>query len=91
MQTHTDRRSPSQVKVGHRGGAEQGKVQALTRFFHALYWLHRMSVPKKGFNDGSTHPFASPSRIRHMTTRFPLCKTHLFSSQLYCPLQELKK
>jgi hypothetical protein len=35
MQTHTDRRSPSQVKVGHRGGAEQGKVQALTRFFHA--------------------------------------------------------
>jgi len=34
MQTHTDRRSPSQVKVGHRGGAEQGKVQALTRFFH---------------------------------------------------------
>ena len=35
MQTHTDRRSPSQVKVGHRGGAEQGKVQALPRFFHA--------------------------------------------------------
>jgi len=35
MQTHTDRRSPSQVKVGHRGGAEQGKVQVLTRLFHA--------------------------------------------------------
>jgi hypothetical protein len=35
MQTHTDRRSPSQVKVGHRGRAEQGKVQALPRFFHA--------------------------------------------------------
>ncbi len=42
MQTHTDRRSPSQVKVGHRGGAEQGKVQALPRFFHAHHQnLHR--------------------------------------------------
>ena len=40
MQTHTDRRSPSQVKVGHREGAEQGKVQVLTRFFHcAGYFL----------------------------------------------------
>src|SRR5579864_6139330 len=39
MQTHTDRRSPSQVKVGHRGRAEQGKVQALTRFFHAHFSL----------------------------------------------------
>ena len=37
MQTHTDRRSPSQVKVGHREGAEQGKVQVLTRFFHAHF------------------------------------------------------
>ena len=44
MQTHTDRRSPSQVKVGHRGGAEQGKVQALTRFFHAHLSLKQTPV-----------------------------------------------
>jgi hypothetical protein len=29
--------------------------------------------------------------IRHMTTRFPACKTHVFSSQLSCPLQKLKE
>ena len=26
-----------------------------------LCWLHRMSIPKKSLNDGSTHPFSSPS------------------------------
>jgi hypothetical protein len=29
--------------------------------------------------------------IRHMTTRFPACKTHVFSAQLSCPLQKLKE
>ncbi len=29
-------------------------------------------------------------RIKHMTTRFPACKAHVFSSQLSCPLQKLK-
>ncbi len=39
MQTHTDRRSPSQVTVGHREGAGQGKVQVLTRFFHVHFYV----------------------------------------------------
>ncbi len=46
MQTHTDRRSPSQVKVGHRGEVEQGKVQVLTRLFHAHWLLETFSKLK---------------------------------------------
>lgn len=30
-------------------------------------------------------------QIRRLTTRFPACKAHEFSSQLSCPLQKLKK
>ena len=44
MQTHTDRRSPSQVKVGHREGAGQGKVQVLTRFFHVHFYVETSTL-----------------------------------------------
>ena len=51
MQTHTDRRSPSQVKVGHREGVEQYQVQVLTRLFHAhlsLFSLFCLQAASKG-------------------------------------------
>jgi hypothetical protein len=56
MQTHTDRRSPSQVKVGHRGGVEQDQVHVLTRLFHAHPSLEphfertRVDLQKRAFN-----------------------------------------
>jgi hypothetical protein len=41
------------------GKDEQAK--RLKTALPTLYWLHRMSVPNKGLNDGSTHPFSSLS------------------------------
>jgi hypothetical protein len=61
MQTHTDRRSPSQVRVGHREGAEQGKVQTLTRFFHAHLALGGICAIVLVSREGAEQP-AEPKR-----------------------------
>ena len=42
MQTHTDKRSPSQVKVSHREGAVIGKAHVDTQLFH--FWVYHLSA-----------------------------------------------
>jgi hypothetical protein len=59
--------------------------------FFSLYWLRGISVPKKSINGGSTNSFPLPSTDQTGGDKVSACLTDSSSSQLYCPLEHLKR